>query len=217
MSTRLDHSAARYRAGAGFTLIELLVALFIAAVIFAMGYGAINQAIKNRGTLEAQQARLTELQSAMRVLEQDCVQLTPRPIRQPAGDGWQAALVGAAASQPLLALTRGGWSNPTGLPRSSLQRVAYYFENGTLRREYWNVLDPTFGNTTFKRDLATKLKSVTFRYMDLTHQWRDQWPPTAVAGAQGLESSLRARPIAIEVTLETEDLGKLVRILEVPA
>src|SRR6185437_15447994 len=29
----------------GFTLIELLVALFIAAVMFAMGYGAIHQAL----------------------------------------------------------------------------------------------------------------------------------------------------------------------------
>ena len=37
----------------GFTLIELLVALFIAAIMFAMGYGAINQALKNHDTLRS--------------------------------------------------------------------------------------------------------------------------------------------------------------------
>ena len=29
---------------AGFTLIELLVAIFITAILFAMGYGALSQA-----------------------------------------------------------------------------------------------------------------------------------------------------------------------------
>ena len=31
----------------GFTLLELLVAMFIAAIMFAIGYGAINQAAIN--------------------------------------------------------------------------------------------------------------------------------------------------------------------------
>ena len=35
----------------GFTLIELLVALFISAVIFAIGYGALQQALANRGAI----------------------------------------------------------------------------------------------------------------------------------------------------------------------
>jgi prepilin-type N-terminal cleavage/methylation domain-containing protein len=37
--------------GRGFTLIELLVALFIAALMFAMGYGAIHQALTSRESL----------------------------------------------------------------------------------------------------------------------------------------------------------------------
>jgi len=42
----------------GFTLIELLVALFIAAVMFAMGYGAIHQALVGHETIKQQQDRM---------------------------------------------------------------------------------------------------------------------------------------------------------------
>ena len=199
----------------GFTLIELLVALFIAALMFAMGYGAINQALTSRSALQEQQARLLELQTAMRVLEQDFVQLAPRPVRAPVGYTWQPSLQGSSTSQPLAALTRGGWTNPNGLQRPGLQRVAYFFENGTLRREYWTVLDPTQSNTTVKRDLMTRLLGVTVRYMDQSLQWQDQWPPITVAGAFAQEATLRGRPIAVEITLDTEDWGKVVRIVEV--
>jgi general secretion pathway protein J len=196
----------------GFTLLELLVAMFIAAVIFAMGYGAVNQALKSRAELQEQQAKLLEIQTAMRVLEQDFLQLAPRPVREPIGDGYQQALQSNPATPPLVALTRGGWTNPTGLQRPGLQRVAYYFENGTLRREYWAVLDATQTSNTIRRDLMTHLKSVSLRFMDVSHAWQPQWP--AVTRAVGT-TDYRSRPIAVEITLETEDWGKLVRVVEI--
>jgi general secretion pathway protein J len=227
----------------GFTLLELVVAIAIASLMFAMGYGTITQALGSRTTIKHQQERLLELETTMRVLEQDFVQLTPRPVRQPVGDepsqpslqaspgGTQAAgpvsSLGSASSTPswsqsttsgtppLLMLTRSGWTNPTGLQRSELQRVAYFLENGTLRREYWYVLDPVLSSTTARRDLLTHVKSVTFQFMDITHTWQTFWPPTTVAGAQALESSLRIRPIAVQVTIDTEDYGQIVRIFEV--
>jgi len=205
----------------GFTLIELLVALFIAALMFAMGYGAINQALTTRGSLRQQQAHLLELQTAVRVMEQDFVQLAPRPVRQAVGDEpAQPALQGAPpGTQPLAALTRAGWANPAGLQRTGLQRVTYVLENGTLRREYWNVLDPTLTSTTAKRDLLTHMKSVTIRYLDVNHTWQDQWPPltTTVLVGPSLEARLRQRPLAVEITLDTEDWGKIVRIIEIAA
>jgi general secretion pathway protein J len=203
----------------GFTLLELLVAMFIAAVMFAIGYGAINQAVNNNGALTEQQARLKEVQTAMRMLEQDVVQLAPRPVRQTLGDGWLPCLIGQADpnTQPILQLTRGGWNNPNGTQRPGLQRVAYFLEKNTLRREYWTVLDPTIQNTTQKRDLLTHVKAVTFRFMDVSHAWQTQWPATSVAGGLAQESTLRSRPIAIEITVETEDWGKLVRLIEIAA
>ena len=204
-------NAARAR---GFTLLELLVALFIAALMFAMGYGALRQALNGRDAIKEQQDRLLELQTAVRVIEQDFIQLAPRPVRAPVGYSWLPALVGTTTTQPLIQLTRGGWTNPNGLQRPGLQRVAYFFDNGTLRREYWTVLDPTQSNTTLKRDLLTHLKSVSFRYMDQARAWQDQWPPATVAGGFAQEMTLHERPIAVEITLELDDWGKVVRIVE---
>jgi general secretion pathway protein J len=200
----------------GFTLLELLVAMFIAAIMFAMGYGALHQALNSQGSVKEHQARLTELQTAMRVMEQDLVQLEPRPIRAPIGYSWLPALQGSPGSQPVAQFTRGGWDNPKGWQRPGLQRVAYILENGTLRREHWTVLDPPQASTTVKRDLLTHVKSITLRFMDASHQWQTQWPAATVAGGFASEVSLRSRPIAIELTLDTDDWGKIVRILEIP-
>jgi general secretion pathway protein J len=237
----------------GFTLIELMVALFIAAIMFAMGYGAINQALNGRNALKERQAQLLELQTAVRVLEQDFVQLAPRPVRQAVGDEpAQPALQGAApntgtdlgtqpvtatlsttpslsgpsslsgsttqsGTPPIVALTRAGWANPAGLQRPGLERVAYFLENGTLRRENWNVLDPTLASTTTKRELLTHVKSFTLRYLDVNHTWQQQWPPltSTVLVGPAMELTLRERPLAVEITIDTEDWGKIVRIIEI--
>jgi general secretion pathway protein J len=214
----------------GFTLIELMVAMFIAAVMFAMGYGAIRQALTTHDSLKQQQAHLLELQNAVRVLEQDFVQLAPRPVRQAVGnEPAQPALVGGVLGAqgastgttetvpPIVAFTRAGWANPAGLQRPGLQRVAYFLENGTLRRENWSVLDPTLASTTTRRDLLTHVKAVTIRYLDVNHTWQEQWPPTTSTVLLGpnQELNLRQRPLAVEITLDSEDWGKVVRILEI--
>ena len=203
----------------GFTLIELLVALFIAAVMFAIGYGALRQGLNSHEQLKEQQAHLMQLETAMRVLEQDFVQLAPRPVRQPIGDEpAQPALQGnVPGTQPVVAFTRDGWSNPAGLQRSGLQRVAYFLENNNLRREHWDVLDPVLASTTEKRELLTHVKTFTVRFLDVNRTWQDQWPPATSTQLVGpsIEPTLRMRPVAVEITLDTDDWGKIVRIIEV--
>ena len=205
----------------GFTLLEVLVALFIAALMFAIGYGAIQQGLTGRESVKAAQTQLLELQTAVRLLEQDFAQLAPRPVRQAVGEEpAQPALQGALpGTQPIVALTRDGWANPAGLQRAGLQRVAYFLENGTLRREYWNVLDPTLASTTARRNLLSHVKTFTIRYLDVNRQWQDQWPPatSTVLIGSSLELTLRERPLAVEITIDTEDWGKIVRIIEIAA
>jgi general secretion pathway protein J len=206
----------------GFTLVELLVALFITAIMFAIGYGALDQALRSRGEINEQAARLVAVQRAMRVLEQDFELLQPRPVRNAIGDGYQAALVSATASGSgaassgglaVVTLTRGGWSNPAGVTRSELQRVSYVLRDHRLVREYWAVLDPVAGAEPLQRDLLDRVASVSLRYMDAGHQWQSSWPPTDI-GTTDLRQ-LRLRPVAVEITLELEDWGQLVRIVEV--
>jgi general secretion pathway protein J len=213
---RPTSSCATPRLTRGFTLLELLVAMFIAAVIFAMGYGAINQGVKSRIELQEQQAKLLELQSAMRVIEQDFVQLAPRPVRQPVGNDYYPALMtssttmSANATQPIVALTRAGWSNPAGLRRPALQRVAYYFDKGTLVRDYYPVLDATQSSKPVRRELLTHLKAVGIRFYSQGQNWGTQWPLSQ------RPDDYESRPIAVEITFETENWGKIVRLIELP-
>jgi general secretion pathway protein J len=224
----------------GFTLIELIVALFITAIIFSVGYGGVNQALRNHEQLKEHQARLTEVQNAVRVMVQDFSELAARPIRDPLGQNWVASFTtggadatasGSASPAPappdadddddtepsaadgipdLIAFTRGGWANPAGVQRPTLERVSYRFANGTLRRMHWAVLDGTEASLPVRRDLLSHVKSVAFRFMNEERVWVTQWPALG-------SSSLRSRPFAIEITLELEDWGHIVRVIEVPS
>ena len=76
----------------GFTLVELLVALFITAIMFAMGYRGLEQALTSKRELDEQSARLIAVQQAMRTIEQDFELLQPRPVRDLLGNGYVPAL-----------------------------------------------------------------------------------------------------------------------------
>jgi general secretion pathway protein J len=116
---------------------------------------------------------------------------------------------------PLVTFTRGGWTNPIGLQRSELQRVSYAVQNGTLVREYWPVLDATLQDTVVSRVLLDHVKGFSLRFMDAGHQWQTQWPAGTLVPGQQQSALLRTRPIAVEVTLDLDDWGVLVRDIEV--
>jgi general secretion pathway protein J len=59
--------------------------------------------------------------------------------------------------------------------------------------------------------MLDKVRAVSFRFMDQNQTWHDQWPPLGYSGAD----AARLRPIAVEITLELEDWGKIVRLVEV--
>jgi general secretion pathway protein J len=239
------------RRARGFTLIELLVALFITAIMFAIGYRALEQAFRSRQEVEEQSARLIALQQALRVIEQDFELLQPRPIRQLTGDGYLPAIMSSAnagtmlgstsstldgstsstgtssssatlgmittlngGTLPMVSFTRGGWTNPAGLPRSELQRVSYSMENGALMRSYTPDLDSTLAVVPIKRKLVDHVKNFSLRFMDAGHEWQTQWPvPTLGVGQQDL--MLRIRPVAVEVTIEFEGIGIIMRHIEI--
>jgi general secretion pathway protein J len=200
----------RTRDANGFTLVELLVALFITAILFAMGYGALSQALHARRQVEEQSARLTALQQTLRVMEQDIELMQPRPVRDLLGNGYQSPLVvnqnalggglaAAAASsavQPglaLLSLTRGGWANPAGLPRSELQRVSYLLRDGRLIRQHLPVLDTTAATAVEERELLDQVEALSFRFMDEGLAWSPTWPTPALQALQRRHSCARAR------------------------
>lgn len=196
----------------GFTLLEILIAIAIFVIVGAMAMGGYNELVGQSQILEENNARSRAVQAAVQRMVQDFATLEPRPVREPLGESYQPALRSDARSQLLAELTHAGWSNPAGLPRSTLQRVAYRIdEEGRLRRDHWYVLDRTLAGEPVSRVLVDRVERVAFRFMDNNGRWHEQWPPLGYSAPD----AQRVRPIAVEITLELEDWGEIKRLVEV--
>lgn len=203
----------------GFTLIEVVIAMFIAAIMFAIGYGAINQALRDRDALNVSQERVTEIQTGMRVVAQDFAQIIARAARDTSGTGQlMPAMFANGSSDIIVTFTRAGWGNPAGIQRPAEQRVRYRFIDGSLIREHWLAVDPALNTEPRQRTLLTRVTAVEIRFLDpVSRQWRTDWQANASGQvAPNTVSLLLTRPIAIEFTVVFEDWGRVVRLFEIP-
>ncbi|HUO80862.1 MAG TPA: type II secretion system minor pseudopilin GspJ [Steroidobacteraceae bacterium] len=207
--------SARRRAR-GFTLIEVLVSVFLLSVLSAFAYETLSYVRRSREATNASFERIRAIELAMHYLVTDFQQLEPRPVRDLLGQSALPAILADPRTTNLVTLTRGGWPNPAGLPRGTLQRVNYRLDNGTLIREYQTVLDATLSNTPVTRELLKDVVKVGIRYMDSSRVWQEQWPPLA-SGPGGPTVPLRMRPMAVEIVIELRDAGRLTRLVEVPS
>jgi general secretion pathway protein J len=196
----------------GFTLLEILVAVAIFAIIGVLAYSGYSELTRQAERLSESAARMRAIQSTMQRMVQDFSSIEPRPVREPLGDNLQPALISDSRSEQLAELTHSGWSNPAGVPRSTLQRVAYRLEDGKLTRNYWVMLDRTLSTEPIRTVLLDDVKTVTLRFMTANRRFTDQWP--ALGGPAG-PNAARTLPIAVEITLELEDWGKITRLVEV--
>ena len=193
------------RYGQGFTLIELLVALLIFALLAVMSYGGLGTVLEAQQGFERHNDRLAELQMLFLVLGRDIEQAVDRPIRDGFGDP-QPALQGGSDG---LELTRGGRRNPAGVARSQLQRVGWMVDAGQLQRLSWGVLDRAQDSEPDRQTMIDQVTGMELRFLDQQGQWRSQWP---VAGGNDKQADL---PRAVEVTIELEDWGRVIRLYQV--
>jgi type II secretory pathway component PulJ len=128
------------------------------------------------------------------------------------GPGFKSSFSSTSTtSLPLAELTRGGWSNTAGQQRSTLQRVSYALIDDVLKRSYTTALDTVQGTNPVVQDLLSGVKTIQFRYLDGNQTWQNAWPPPTVQPPD----SWRARPVAVEVTIELKDWGRIRRLVEV--
>ncbi|MBT8091786.1 MAG: type II secretion system minor pseudopilin GspJ [Gammaproteobacteria bacterium] len=201
----------------GFTLIEVLVALAIFGVLSLLAYISLSQTLANSDMLGERMTRLQSIQKSISYLSSELLQVAPRPVRVELGGVPLPALQSSLASEFALQLTRGGWPNFAGAPRSTMQRVAYRIEDGDLLRYHWYVLDRTLNSQPVATVMLEDVSSLTFRFLTGNDDWADQWPPlSSQAAPQSQATSFNVElPRAIEIILVLENEGEITRIVEV--
>jgi general secretion pathway protein J len=197
-------------AAKGFTLIELLVAIAIVAIIGVMAFVGLSRVVEQQTQARAHTERWQKIQLAMRLITQDLAQLHPRSTREEQGETAQPSMLADPSAQFALEFSRAGWSNPAGLARGTVLRVAYNWEEDKLIRWHWTVMDRTLSTPPVRQELLDGIDKVEVRFMDNGGQWHLDWPPLDVVGPQ----RLIARPRAVEFALELKDYGRVARLVE---
>lgn len=207
---------ANYQTEKGFTLIEVMLAIAITAFVAMLSYNALSAAISSADRHEKKAGKLADIQLALTVLERDIRHAIRRSIRDDF-DYEQAALLGGGQEQYILQLTRRGWDNPIGNPRSELQRVRYELEGEELWRESWQMLDRVSEDETLQKVLVLgAVKEFNISFLEgsagasgsglLGGEWTDSW-----------DTKDDRLPLAVEIELDIEDFGRVKRVFDVPS
>ena len=85
--------------------------------------------------------------------------------------------------------------------------VAYRFEEETLYRDQWLVLDRAQDSPSSEAQLLTGVTDVRLRFLDEELQWHSQWPPL---------NRTEVMPKAMEIVLELDEWGEITRLFRTP-
>ena len=191
------------RSQIGFTLLELLIAMVIFSFMSIMAYGALGNIFKSNEGITAQAKKLKDLKRTMMFVERDIRQIVLRPRREGFGSDEQvSALISGFDNEGIVEFTRSGNSNPSGIARSSLQRVRYKLEESTIKRLSWNLVDH-IGAEPVVMPLLKDVEGFSWRFLNDKGVFLENW------------SSNKELPRAIELVLEHKAWGKIVRLISV--
>lgn len=199
----------------GFTLMEMLIAVTITAVIGLGVWQVLGNVVASRDRVNEVADQFDSVQRTMLLLERDITQIVNRPSRDIYGD-FTPALTSRNDDFALL-LTRQGWRNPLGTRRSTLQRVGWEYTGDELRRRYWISVDQGQEDNSEDIVLLSDVTDFAVRFLDEERNWRDNWPDeNSMASITPATRPDIPLPLGIEITMEHERFGELVRTFTLP-
>ena len=215
----------------GFTLLEVLVAMALTVVVASIAYSGLSSVLDSLDRTRTAMDRTVELNRALRIMSRDIRFSVDRSIRDELGFT-EEAMIGGDSFRGMLGLTRSGWLSVGTVPRSELERVYYYLDDGTLYRMRSTVLDRGYrldpDNPSVLGDGAQPILTQVERFdvvflpqaqvaglsADLaeghldTSRWVRDWGLT--------ENGTTGLPTALEVRLRLSDLGEIERLYVYP-
>ena len=208
----------------GFTLVEVLVAMAITALISVVAYGALSSALSGAESVRSAMVRSQDINQTLALLSRDIRQVVNRSISDEF-DQRAPALSGGELSRYPLTLTRAGWDNSTGAPRSTLQRVSWWIEDDVLWRAHFPVLDRTPGTEAIETAMLEDVERFEVRFLPTINDvksdrddviddrnWRENW----VLDVSQPDLELPT-PAAIEIVLQLARLGEVRRLYVLPS
>jgi general secretion pathway protein J len=163
----------------GFTLLEVLVAITIFALLSLAAYQVLQGVLRSSEISKAHSERLTELQRAMLIIEQDFTQIVARKSRQEGVDNEELFTLTVGedifdSEAQGIEFNRLGWANPLNLlPRSDILRVRYRLQDGQLQRLYFLYPDTVSGQQAEQQVLLNEIESLSFRFW--SNGWKETW------------------------------------------
>lgn len=197
----------------GFTLLEVLVAISIFALIGLGSNQLLRTVINSRDATETRMLELNKLQRTFAIMDRDLLQLSNRPIRNGFGDPLPA--VELSTGDYNLELSRLGWRNPSAMPRSNVQRVAYVLNGQKLERHYWTVMDRAEDSEPRVQVLLEGVEDFRVNALDAKGDTTAYWPPAGqdqqLDGTEtaGTSVAVQTLPPALEIVVTTPEFGEI--------
>lgn len=193
----------------GFTLIEILIALTVFAILATLTSSSLYYAFTTRTRVNAQAERLSALQLAVSLIQQETTQTVERAVR-----GNDLHVFPVFVGQPqYLELTHDGNVNPKSLEkRSTLKRIALLCMDGSLLHRTWETLDPVERNDYQDKVLLDNITDCHFNYLNQSLQPLQEWREQAVTQSQRKE----LLPKAIQINITLQEWGELNLLFIIP-
>lgn len=220
----------------GFTLLEMVIAIALSALVAAMAYESFDGASRNAERTREVLGGVNKLDKAWQLIGQDMRNIIPLnpelPSTQVRFEAASQKTKGKDTFQVLMVFARRGWVNPLGRTRSDLQQVNYRLAEGKLWRDYLPERNLPLENIDFERDslhqlLLDDVLDVQLRFLSVAQikangksvlegseyskSWEPTWPSINGSGGSG-----GLMPVALEITIELEGVGRSVRLFEIP-